>query len=110
MTYQKRTKIFMGTYDQEIELDDETCLLLMFSRGAKMRKNIIERLLYGPKNCNQIAKELKSDWWTIQKHLQRLEKAGLIKSVSLGRLQFYKITPKCELALNNLRKLFNNKE
>jgi len=72
----------MGTYDQEIELDDETCLLLMFSRGAKMRKNIIERLLYGPKNCNQIAKELKSDWWTIQKHLQRLEKAGLIKSVS----------------------------
>jgi|YelNatPaOPRAMG01_1025707.scaffolds.fasta_scaffold10405_7 predicted transcriptional regulator len=99
MTYQRRTKIFVGTYDQEIELDDETCLLLMFSQGAKMRKNIIEKLLYGPKNCNQIAKELESDWWTIQKHLQRLEKAGLIKSISLGRLRFYKITFKGEKAL-----------
>jgi len=50
---------------------------------------------------NQISKELKADWWTVRKHLDRLEKAGLICNANIGRIRFYKVTVKGEFASKN---------
>ena len=84
---------------QESDLSDETKVLLVYARGAKKRRCILKALRLAPRNCNQLAQELDSDWWTIQKHLQLLVKGALIKTVNFGRMKFYKITPKGDLAL-----------
>lgn len=89
----------MNIRKAESELDDEINLLLNFSKGAKTRRKILESLRHCLKNCNQIAKEIKADWWTIHKHLQRLKKAGLIKSVNFGMVEFYRLTSTGEEAL-----------
>jgi predicted ArsR family transcriptional regulator len=81
------------------QLDDETNVLLIVSRGAKTRRRILQTLKSGLMNCNQIAEQLNIDWWTVQKHLQRLEKAELIKNVTLGRIRFYKTTSKGQITL-----------
>lgn len=78
------------------KLDDEVNILLNVSKGAKTRRKRLKTLQYSVKNCNQIANEIGVDWWTVQKHLKRLEKAGLVKNVNLGRIQFYKMTLKGE--------------
>jgi len=52
-------------YKPRKELDDEVNLLLSFSRGAETRRQILKALLLRPKNCNQIAKEIKVDGWTV---------------------------------------------
>lgn len=69
-------------------------LLAQRYRGAKTRRRIIQALRFNPKNCNQISKELRVDWWTVHKHLKLLERAGIIKSISFGRIKFYKFTTK----------------
>lgn len=79
----------IDTYNQ-----DEVKLLLVLSRGAKKRVEIIRMLSSHPRNCHQIALALETSWWTIYKHLQRLEKAGVVKSIGLGRIQFYTLTSK----------------
>ncbi len=84
------------------DLNDQQIILLVFSKGAKTRRQILETLLRGPKNCHQIAKELKLDWWTVQKHLKKLKEANLIKQVKLGRIIFYKSTYEGEKLLKNL--------
>ena len=84
---------------EEIELSDEIWTLLILSQGAHTRKKILRMLLLSPKNCNQIAGELRSDWWTVQRHLKLLMKAKVIKNMNFGRIRFYKTTPKGELAL-----------
>jgi predicted transcriptional regulator len=81
------------------EVEKRTELLLMFSRGAKSRISILETLCRKPKNCNQIAKETGLDWWTVQKHLQRLLSEKLVKSVGFGQIKFYDMTLKGEAAL-----------
>jgi predicted transcriptional regulator len=73
---------------------DEARILLLLSRGAKTRLKIIRTLFSCPRNCHQIASELKTSWWTIYKHLQHLEKAGLIRNISLGHIRFYALTSK----------------
>jgi predicted transcriptional regulator len=60
-------------------------------------------LLLNPKNCNQIAKELESDWWTVQKHLQILMRENIVKNFNIGRRKLYKLTPKGKKALNELQ-------
>ena len=67
-------------------------LLLTFSRGAKSRRSILETVLVRPKNCNQISKETGLDWWTVQKHLQRLLNENLVKTLDFGQIKFYDIT------------------
>jgi predicted ArsR family transcriptional regulator len=84
---------------KEIELNSEVGLLLVLSKGAATRKKILEKLLFKPRNCNQVAVELGLDWWTVQKHLELLAKEALVRSLNLGRMKFYKITRKGELAL-----------
>ena len=84
---------------KEIESVGEVWVLLILSRGADTRRRILKTLIRTPKNCNQMARELGSSWWTVQKHLQRLIKAGLIVSMNFGHTKFYKITQKGELAL-----------
>ena len=86
---------------QRQTLDDETSLLLFFSMGAKTRRRVLVALVSRLLNCNQIASELKLDWWTVAKHLGRLEQAKLIKCVNIGRIRFYKATSKGESACNS---------
>jgi predicted transcriptional regulator len=86
----------------KVKLDKETSLLLLFSKGAETRKRILRTLLDAQKNCNQIRKELRIDWWSVQKHLRRLQNAGLVEDVSLGRILYYKMTSKGENVLRFL--------
>ncbi len=58
-------------------------LLLQFSRGGESRKFL--SIPFQPKNCNKIAKELKLEWWTAQRHLQLLLKEALIKRCDFGK-------------------------
>ena len=74
-------------------------LLLSLTRGSKSRKNILKVLLYSPRNCNQLADKLELDWWTIQKHLQRLLRRKMIKSLNFGRIKYYIITSQGEEAI-----------
>lgn len=67
-------------------------VLLIFSRGSKSRRKIMDVLGHNPKNCNQIAKETRLDWWTVQKHIQQLLREKLVKKLSFGQRTFYSIT------------------
>lgn len=82
-------------------LDDESSLLLVFSKGAKTRRRIIATLQTRLLNCNQIASELDLDWWTVAKHLEYLKQSGLIRCMNVGRIRFYKVTPKGESISNS---------
>jgi predicted transcriptional regulator len=82
--------------------EDEITLLLFISRGAKSRTRILRAVLLTPKNCSQIAKEVNLEWWTVQKHLQLLLKKGIIKSLNVGRIKFYKISPNYEQTLKEI--------
>jgi predicted transcriptional regulator len=73
------------------KLDDTIYVLLNISKGAETRRRILKALQCGPKNCNQIARQIGVDWWTIQKHLQLLIKTGLINEINIGRMKYYKL-------------------
>jgi predicted transcriptional regulator len=79
-------------------------VLLVFSRGAKSRRCIMASLLFKPKNCNQIAEELGVDWWSVQKHLQRLLGEKLVERFDVGQIKFYTVSAKGEEALRSLSK------
>jgi predicted transcriptional regulator len=87
---------------ESVECETEVLLLLHISRGAKSRRTILKKLLLKPKNCNQIANEIGFEWWTVQKHLQRLMKENLVKNIDFGRIKFYRITRKGENALKKV--------
>ncbi|MCW4024790.1 MAG: winged helix-turn-helix domain-containing protein [Candidatus Bathyarchaeota archaeon] len=91
------SKIERGSYETTF------LVILSLSRGAESRKKILATLLSGPKNCNQIAKELDFDWWTIQKHLHCLIKENLIMSLEFGRIKFYKLTLKGDEAIRDIQ-------
>ena len=78
-------------------------LLLTLSRGAKSRRNILKALIHKPKNCNRIAKEVKLDWWTVQKHLQILMSENAIRNLTVGRRKIYKLTTEGRNALKALQ-------
>jgi predicted transcriptional regulator len=67
-------------------------ILLSLSKGAISRRKILFALLAGPKNCSQLSKEVKLDWWTVQKHLRCLMKENIIKSSAFGNSKFYKLS------------------
>ena len=79
--------------------DNAISVVLLLSKGAESRRKILEVLLYGPKRCNQIAKEVKLNWRTVNWHLQVLMEGNLIKSVGFGQRRFYKLTKNGEEAL-----------
>lgn len=88
---------------------DRLLILLLSSRGAKSRKKILKILVSGPMNCNQISKNLKLDWWTIQKHLQVLEDENLIIPITFGRRTFYKINANSNQLLELIEAPSSNK-
>jgi predicted transcriptional regulator len=76
--------------------NDEIELLLSLSVGAASRKKILESLIFGPKNCSQVAKAVNLQWWTVYRHLQILVSKDLICDLSMGRVKYYKINPRLE--------------
>ncbi len=83
--------------------ENAVLVLLKLSRGAESRKKILITLLSGPKNCSQIAKEVKLDWWTVQKHLLSLMKENIIKSSSFGNSKFYRLSSMGEEVIRALQ-------
>lgn len=83
-------------------------VLLSLSRGAESRKRILVTLLSEPKNCSQIAREVRLDWWTVQKHLRSLLKENIIRSSAFGNSKFYKLTSMGEEVIRALQS--NNKK
>jgi predicted transcriptional regulator len=75
-------------------------LLLLFSRGAKSRLCILNTLVNKPKNCNQIAKEIGLGWWTVQKHLKRMETEKFVMCEDFGQMKFYSLTSRGVAALS----------
>jgi len=82
---------------------NESLVLLGLSRGAESRKKILKALLFNPKNCSQIAREVKLDWWTVQKHLRVLMKDNIVVSLDFGRIKFYKLTIKGEELISSVQ-------
>jgi len=79
--------------------EDDMYVLLELTKGGQARKKILEILQFRPRNCNQVAHQLGSDWWTVHKHLRHLIRTGLVSTIDFGRIKFYKLTPKGESAL-----------
>jgi predicted transcriptional regulator len=88
--------------NETIDRENEPLVLLSLSRGAESRRKILTMLSLGPQNCNQIANELDLDWWSVQKHLNLLLKANLVKSIGFGRIRFYKLTANGEDAMKRI--------
>lgn len=74
-------------------------ILLCFSKGAESRRKILEALRYSPKNCNQIARDVKLDWWTVQRHLRFLLKGHIVESIDFGNSKYYRLTRAGEEAI-----------
>jgi predicted transcriptional regulator len=70
--------------------------LLHFSKGAKSRKRILNKLIYCTKSCNHLATDLGLNWRTAYRHLKILEKESLVKSFDFGERKFYELTLKGE--------------
>jgi predicted transcriptional regulator len=75
-------------------LETPVLFLLIYSKGAISRRKILTSLLSCPKNCNQLSKEAKLEWWSIKKHLEYLCQEKLIKVHQCGRMKIYEITSK----------------
>jgi predicted transcriptional regulator len=72
----------------------DTFRLLVKMRGANTRLKLM-RSLDSPKNKLQLANALGIDWKAVDKHVQVLEKNGIIKPVSTtGTATFYEVTEK----------------
>lgn len=84
-------------------------ILLTLSRGAKSRRNIMKSLLCQPKNCSQIAQDVKLDWWTVQRHLQLLMKERMVKNSSFGNIKYYRLSHNGRETIKKLS-LDDNKE
>lgn len=72
----------------------DTFRLLVKMRGAQTRLKLM-RSLSEPKNKLQLATALGIDWKAVDKHVQMLEKGGLIHpTVSKGTATWYELTEK----------------
>jgi predicted transcriptional regulator len=90
--------IIINTKNAKNCSEPDLSFLLIFSKGAKSRKDILNKLQFGSKSCNQIATDLDLNWRTAYRHLKILEKENLVKSFDFGERKFYKITVKGEKA------------
>ena len=88
------------------KLDYEVFKLLVKMRGSPTRVRIL-RLLEKPMNRLMLARELKLDWKAIDRHVEVLEKKGLIQRLGMkrGRGEFYILTDMGRTALELLEKL-----
>ena len=83
----------------------ETFRLLVKMRGAQTRLKVM-RSLNEPKNKLQLATALGIDWKAVDKHVQVLEKNGLIKATSTsGTATFYEVTDKGRSLMEVLKQL-----
>ena len=83
----------------------DTFRLLVKMRGAQTRVRLM-RSLNSPKNKLQLATALGIDWKAVDKHIQVLEKNGLIHSTSTsGTATFYEVTEKGKSLIQVLQQL-----
>lgn len=74
-------------------------------RGSQTRLNLM-RSLNPPKNKLQLATALGIDWKAVDKHVQVLEKNGLIQAASTnGTATYYEVTDKGRSLLEVLEQL-----
>lgn len=72
----------------EIE-DKELLNLLKGRKGGKTTMRILDEILEGPKNKNQISKKLKIDYNTVTYHVNLLTKHEYIIGVKLDHCTFF---------------------
>jgi predicted transcriptional regulator len=77
-------------------------LLLTLSRGAKSRRNILKSLLLIQKNCSQIARDVKLDWWTVQRHLRLLLIEDMVESSTFGNSKYYRLSQKSKETIRTI--------
>jgi len=85
-------------------LPEDVMVLLTHGPGARTRIRILEALIGRKMNCNQLAKAVGVSWWSAQRHLERLLKAGLVRAVPFGRRTLYTITQAGLYALMALKR------
>ena len=71
------------------KLDDETSVLLLFSKVAKKRIKILQTIKHGLRNCNLIAKKLNL-LVDCSKALTTPRESRIIINVNFGHMRFYK--------------------
>jgi len=86
------------------KLPEDIMVLLTHGPGARTRVKILEALVGRKMNCNQLAKAVGVSWWSAQRHLERLLKAGLVRAIPFGRRTLYTITQPGLYALMALRR------
>ncbi len=83
----------------------DTFRLLVRMRGAQTRLKLM-RSLSEPKNKLQLATALGVDWKAVDKHVQKLEKSGVIQATATkGTATFYELTDKGVRLLQVLEEL-----
>ncbi|MHB1908870.1 MAG: ArsR/SmtB family transcription factor [Nitrososphaerales archaeon] len=80
--------------------DQDVFRLFIKMRGAPTRLKVLRSLIESPKDRAQIAEQLGLDWKAIDRHIELLERFGVIKEKSrLGTTKFYELTPSGNLLL-----------
>lgn len=83
----------------------DTFRLLVKMRGAQTRVRLM-RSLNSPKNKLQLATALGIDWKAVDKHIQVLERNGLIQATStIGTATFYEVSEKGKSLIQVLQQL-----
>ncbi len=83
----------------------DTFRLIVSMRGAQTRLKLLHNL-NGPRNKLQLATALGIDWKAVDKHVQVLEKNGLIQpTTTSGTTTFYEVTDKGKRLLEVLEEL-----
>jgi predicted transcriptional regulator len=83
----------------------DTFRLIVSMRGAQTRLKLLHNL-NGPRNKLQLATALGIDWKAVDKHIQVLEKNGLIRpTTTSGTTTFYEVTDKGSRLLKVLEEL-----
>jgi predicted transcriptional regulator len=83
----------------------DTFRLIISMRGAQTRLKLLHNLS-GPRNKLQLATALGIDWKAVDKHVQMLEKNGLIQRTDTsGTTIFYEVTDKGRRLLDVLEEL-----
>ncbi len=81
-----------------LQIKNLFCILFVRSRGGTNRIRIMSVLRKTPRNRNQIATELDTDYKNIQHHIKILEKNNLVKKIGKPYGVTYYIS---ELFINN---------
>jgi len=81
-----------------LQIKNLFCILFVSSRGGSNRIRIMSVLRKTPRNRNQIATELDTDYKNIQHHIKILEKNNLVKKMGNKYGVKYHVS---ELFINN---------